>query len=139
MTKKSSNNKGFTKTDLKNIREKLIQEKAKILEEILNIKGQSLNKSFKDASGDLSGYSFHMADMATDQYDREFSLELAQSERERLYELDAAIKSIDEGRYGKCEECSKHISKQRLKAMPQASLCIECQEEAEKEEKAAGK
>ena len=96
----------------------------------------TLNKSSKDASGDLSGYSFHMADMATDLYDREFSLELAEGERKILYSLDDAIKRIDEGAYGKCHLCGQSISKQRLKAMPQAEHCIECQE---KEEKSSGK
>jgi DnaK suppressor protein len=75
-----------------------------------------------------------MADMATDLYDREFSLELAEGERERLYALDDAIKRIDEGTYGKCDACGGKISKQRLKAMPQAQNCIKCQEEEEKKE-----
>ena len=135
--KKASNKKGgFTKQELKKIREELVKEKAKILEELLRIRGESLKKSQKDSSGDLSGYTLHMADMATDLYDREFSLELAEGERERLYALDDAIRRIDEGTYGKCDMCGCKISKQRLKAMPQASHCIECQE---KEEKSAGR
>ena len=77
-----------------------------------------------------------MADMATDLYDREFSLELAEGERERLYALDEAIRHIDEGTYGVCDMCNCRISKQRLKVIPQAVKCIECQE---KEEKSAGK
>ena len=73
-----------------------------------------------------------MADMATDLYDREFSLELAEGEREMLFALDKAIRRIDEGSYGKCDICGNNISKQRLKAMPQAENCIECQEKEEK-------
>jgi DnaK suppressor protein len=134
--KNSGTNKPFTKKELQAIRKRLIKEKAKIIEELIRLKGEGLNKSFKDASGDLSGYSFHMADMATDLYDREFSLELAQGERERLFALDEAIKRVDEGTYGKCDLCGGSISKQRLKAMPQAKCCIECQE---KEEKSTGR
>ena len=138
MVKKKSTGKKqpFTQKDLETIRKALVKKKAQILEELLRIKGESLNKSLKDASGDLSGYSFHMADMATDLYDREFSLELAEGERERLYALDDAIKRIDEGTYGVCDMCGVKISKQRLKVMPQAKYCIECQE---KEEKSAGR
>ncbi len=134
--KNSGKNKPFTKKELQAVRKRLIGEKAKIIEELIRLKGEGLNKSFKDASGDLSGYSFHMADMATDLYDREFSLELAQGERERLFALDEAIKRVDEGTYGKCDSCEGYISRQRLKAMPQAKYCIECQE---KEEKSAGR
>ena len=132
--KQSSDKKGkkYTKPELKKIRERLVEEKAQILQDLIRLKGSSLKKSIKDASGDLSGYSFHMADMATDLYDREFSLELAEGERKRLYDLDDAIKRVDEGTYGQCDKCGGLITKQRLKVMPQAQYCIKCQEEMEK-------
>ncbi len=131
-SKGGSISKGFTKTEMKAIREDLVKEKAGILQELMRLKDGALNKSLKDASGDLSGYSFHMADMATDLYDREFSLELAEGERERLYALDDAIKRIDEGSYGKCDLCGDSITKQRLKVMPQAEFCLKCQEKKER-------
>lgn len=121
------------KPELRKVRESLIEQKAKILQELISIKEESLSKSAKESSGDLSGYAFHMADMATDLYNREFSLELAEGERERLYLLDDAIKRIDEGTYGKCDMCGCNITKQRLKVMPQAQYCIKCQEKQEKE------
>jgi DnaK suppressor protein len=128
-----SKKKHYSKADLGKIREGLLKQKAQILEELMNVRGQS-NKSTKDAAGDLSSYTFHMADMATDLYDREFSLEMAEGERERLFDLDDAIKRIDEGAYGVCDMCDKPILKQRLKAIPQAQNCIKCQEEVEKSE-----
>jgi len=134
VNKKSSrkNNKKYTRDDLKKIRRSLVNQKSKIIEELMVLNEDSLRKSSRDASGDLSGYSFHMADMATDQYDREFLLSLAEGEREILYTLDDAIKKIDEGTYGTCDMCGEIISKQRLKAMPQAQYCIKCQEKKEK-------
>jgi DnaK suppressor protein len=130
--KKTTGKKPFAKKDLESIRKQLVREKAKILEDIISLQGDSVKKSLKDASGDLSGYTFHMADMATDLYDREFSLELSEGERERLFALDEAIRRIDEGTYGKCSSCGCAISKQRLKVMPQAELCIKCQEKKER-------
>ena len=131
---KTSTKTDFKKDDLQKIRKDLLEEKANILQEIISISEESLKKSAKDASGDLSGYSFHMADMATDLYDREFSLELAETERKGLYALDDAIKRIDEGTYGICDMCGCKISKSRLKVMPQAGYCIKCQEKTEKKE-----
>ena len=122
----------FSKAELAKIRGVLIERKAQILEELMQLKGQTLNKSLKDASGDLSGYTFHMADMATDLYDREFSLGLAEGERELLFALDDAIKRVDEGVYGVCEDCKGKIKKQRLKVMPEAILCIKCREKEER-------
>ncbi|MDP8298982.1 MAG: TraR/DksA family transcriptional regulator [Candidatus Tantalella remota] len=132
-SKKTDNGKNpYNKKELVEIREKLIEKKAQILQDNISLQGDSFKKSFKDASGDLSGYSFHMADMATDLYDREFSLELAEGERERLFALDEAIKRIDEGSYGQCDMCGVRITKQRMKFQPQAKRCIKCQEEEEK-------
>ena len=124
--------KGFTKEELQGIKEKLLEEKVQIMAELDVFKDEGLNKSFKDSSGDLSGYSFHMADMASDLHDREMSLGLAEGERERLYAINDAIKRIEEGTYGTCDYCNESISKQRLKVMPQAKYCIKCQEKEEK-------
>ena len=73
-----------------------------------------------------------MADVATDNYDREFSLGLASNERKSLYELDSALKRIEEGTFGICDDCKTPITKIRLKAVPSARLCIKCQEKREK-------
>jgi RNA polymerase-binding transcription factor DksA len=73
-----------------------------------------------------------MADVATDTYDREFSLGLASNGREILYELDDALKKIEEGTFGICEGCHSFITKIRLKAVAYARLCVKCQEKKEK-------
>lgn len=73
-----------------------------------------------------------MADVATDTYDREFSLGLASNSREILYELDDALKKIEEGSFGICEDCKGLITKTRLKAVIYARLCMKCQEKKEK-------
>jgi DnaK suppressor protein len=124
--------KKFNKKELAEFRKIILKKKEDILDEIKSISEDVLKKSQKDASGDISGYSYHMADVATDNYDREFSLGLASNERESLYVLDDALKRIDEGTYGICEVCKQPISKTRLKALPQASLCVKCQEKKEK-------
>ncbi|MFA5725895.1 MAG: TraR/DksA family transcriptional regulator, partial [Candidatus Omnitrophota bacterium] len=85
-----------------------------------------------DASGDISGYTYHMADVATDNYDREFSLGLASNDRQSLYELDDAFKRIEDGTFGICEDCKQLITKIRLRAVPQARLCVKCKEKREK-------
>jgi len=102
------------------------------MDDIKHISDDTLKKSQKDAAGDISGYTYHMADVATDTYDREFSLGLASSERELLYELEDALKKIEEGSFGICEQCKSLITKTRLKAIPQARLCVKCQEKKEK-------
>ncbi|MEI6437864.1 MAG: TraR/DksA family transcriptional regulator [Candidatus Omnitrophota bacterium] len=88
------------------------------------------NESEGDQSdkGDLSGHAMHMADVATDMYDREFNLSLASNDREILQKVDAALSRIDKGNYGFCLESGKRIPEQRLKAIPYAEYCLEVQE-----------
>lgn len=124
--------KKFNKKELADFRKLILKRKEEILAEIKHISDDTLKKSQKDASGDISGYTYHMADVATDTYDREFSLRLASDERKLVYELDDALKKIEEGTFGICEECKSFITKTRLKAIPSARLCVRCQEKNEK-------
>lgn len=124
--------KKITRKESEYFRKLILKIKEKILDEIKHISEDTLKKSQKDASGDISGYTYHMADVATDTYDREFSLGLASNERQSLYELDEALKKIEEGTFGVCEECKILIAKTRLKAVPFARLCLKCQEKKEK-------
>ena len=92
----------------------------------------NLKRSNREASGELSGYSLHMADAGTDNFDREFALSIVSSEQEALYEIEEALKRLEHGTYGLCEMCEKPVRKERLEAVPFARLCVHCQSEIEK-------
>jgi RNA polymerase-binding protein DksA len=123
--------KKFNKKELADFKKLILKMKEHIVDEIKHISEDTLKKSQKDASGDISGYTYHMADIATDTYDIEFSLGLASDERKLLYEFDDALRKIEEGTFGICESCKNNISKTRLKAIPYARLCVKCQEKKE--------
>ena len=118
----------MNKKELKKYQEVLFTMKEKIVGSLSHLEGDNLNQSQKDSSGDLSGYSTHLADAASDAYDREFALNLASKEGSILYDIDYALKQIDDGSYGTCELCEKEIPARRLQAVPYAKLCIKCQE-----------
>jgi len=122
----------FNKKELEYFKKLILKMKEKILDEIKRISDDTLKKSQKDAAGDISGYTYHMADVASDTYDREFSLGLASNERQSLYELEDALKKMEEGIFGICEACKSLITKTRLKVVPFARLCVKCQEKKEK-------
>ena len=124
----------FTKEQVKQFRQLLITERAKLAEEIKTI-AREASTSPRDASGDLSAYTVHMADMAADTYDRELSMNLVSSEQEILYQIDDALKRLDDGSFGICQQCSQPIAMSRLKAVPYASLCITCQRAKEQQHK----
>jgi len=122
----------MTKKEKEYFKKLILKQREEILEEIKRISEDTLRKSQKDATGDISGYTYHMADVATDTYDREFSLGLATDEHKVIYELNDALKRLEEDTYGICENCKKPIPKTRLKAIPYARLCIKCQQAKEK-------
>jgi len=93
---------------------------------------ETLKRSSKDDSGDLSSYGQHMADAGTDTFDRDFALSLVSSEQEALTEIDAAIKRIHDGSYGTCEITQKPIAKERLLAVPFTRYSAEAQKDLEK-------
>lgn len=123
--------KKMPKTELKKFKQILFREREKAGGELSHIAENTLKKSQRDASGDLSGYSYHMADMASDDYERDFSLGRATEEQKLLYMIDEALKRIEDGTYGNCAQCHKSISKKRLTALPYTELCIECQKSQE--------
>jgi RNA polymerase-binding transcription factor DksA len=93
---------------------------------------ETLKRSSKDDSGDLSSYGQHMADAGTDTFDRDFALSLVSSEQEALTEIDAAIKRIHDGTYGICEATQKPIAKERLLAVPFTRYSAEAQKDIER-------
>ncbi len=119
------------KKELEEYKKILLKEKDKVLSEIEHIGKDTLKCSQKEASGDISSYTFHMADMATDNYDREFSLNMATAEQKILFKIEEALQRIKDATYGTCEECQKPISKKRLKALCYTNLCLSCQEKEE--------
>jgi len=119
--------KRLPSSELKAYKALLLTEREKVGLELSHIAENTLNKSAREATGDLSGYSYHMADTASDDYERDFSLGRATDEQKALFAIDEALKRVNDGTYGSCSQCGKNIPKTRLKAIPQADLCVECQ------------
>ena len=90
-----------------------------------------MSSTLKDASGENSAYSFHMADVGTDNMEREKAFFFATKEGRFLYHLDQALERIENGTYGECQECGEPIGKERLEAVPHARLCITCKSKEE--------
>jgi RNA polymerase-binding protein DksA len=122
----------MNKKDLQKFKKLLLKEREKLTKEMKHIQQDSLGKSHKEATGDLSSYTYHMADMATDNYGIDFSLDRVSTEQKLLYLIDEALARIEDGTYGDCEQCKKKIAHERLEAVSHAILCIDCQSKEEK-------
>ena len=112
----------------------LLKTKEQITGDIRTLSDEN-SGSGNDRSGDVSGHALHMADVATDMYDREFTLGLASNDRELLYAVDEALGRIQDGSYGICVQCKKSVPATRLKAIPYARTCMKCQNKLESKRK----
>ncbi len=74
-----------------------------------------------------------LVDQAGDERDRELSLLLTSRDKEKILAIDEALEKLAEGTYGICEECGEKIGAGRLKVMPLAKSCVNCQQKLEKE------
>jgi RNA polymerase-binding protein DksA len=129
----------MNKKDLQYFEQRLIEERKQCLSELSKIENGELMINQKEASGDLSSYSFHMADQGSDTMEKEKSVFLVSSKGKDLYEIDQALYRVKEGKFGICENCGKEVEKDRLEAVPHAKFCIKCRLEQEKQDKSQGK
>jgi DnaK suppressor protein len=74
----------------------------------------------------------HMGDTASATFDRELDYTLEDNSEHVLGEIDAALKRIDDGTFGRCGRCGEPIAEARLEALPWATMCIECRRREER-------
>jgi RNA polymerase-binding transcription factor DksA len=80
-------------------------------------------------AGELSNVPMHLGDMGTDEYLRDLNVTLLQNEEYLLGEIMDALKRLDEGSFGRCENCGKPIAQERLEAIPYTRFCRVCAEQ----------
>ena len=119
--------KKIEKKKIENYKRLLEKAKENLVQDIRHMSEASGDADSKDVSGHVQ----HMADVATDMYDREFSMSLASTERELLQRIDDALKRLHGAGFGLCVDCKKPIAEARLKAIPYAETCLKCQEKIE--------
>jgi len=115
---------------------KIKPEWQKFYDRLLELRDQLLKQMdglAKDSAQELAGYSLHMADSGTDNFDRDFALSLLSSDQDAIYEIEEALKRIERGTYGTCELTGKNIPKARLEAIPWARFTVEAQAQLERE------
>ncbi len=122
------------KEDLEYFKKLLLQKREEVLKQLGNFKDKGITETLKDSSGENSAYSYHMADVGTDNMEREKAFFFATHDGRFLYHLEQALERIENGTYGQCQECGSEISRERLEAVPHARLCITCKSNEEKKQ-----
>ena len=118
------------KKDLKRFREILLGKKAELLRNAQKTLTEDMTLDADDLPDEM--------DLASSEYLQSFTFRLRGREKTFLKKIDHALRKIDDGNFGVCEECEEPISLKRLEARPETTLCIRCKEDQERIEKAYG-
>jgi DnaK suppressor protein len=127
-----NDNEKLTAEDIEHFRKLLLEKRREILGNVNEMEDEVLKKSRLDATGNLSSMPIHMADLGSDNFEQEFAIELVDSERKLLREVDDALARIEDGSYGICQGLNKPIPKARLEAQPWARYSVEYAQTLEK-------
>jgi RNA polymerase-binding protein DksA len=122
---------GMNKKELARFEKLIRQERERVLEK-LSVIGEEISDRTSNKSSGSHAYSNHMADIGSDAIEQEQAFIHARQGNEYLRQLDEALKRIENGTYGVCEDCDSKIPVKRLEAYLAAMLCVNCKSKREK-------
>ena len=116
----------MTKAELDSYRDLLVSLRSRLNGDVTHLADEALRSTGGEASGSLSNAPLHMADLGTDNFEQEFTLSLLQNQEQALDEIREALRRIERGTFGQCEECHQPVPKARLQALPYTRHCVAC-------------
>ena len=116
----------MTKSELQTYRRTLLALRSRLSGNINRLAEEALRTNGSATGGNLSHAPLHIADLGSDSFEQEFTLSLMQNEGQVLEEITEALVRIEQGTFGKCEECQGIITKGRLQALPYTRHCVKC-------------
>jgi DnaK suppressor protein len=115
------------KADYKVYKNRLLEMRARLRGDISQMADAALQNGAR-----AGGMPIHMADLGSDANEQEFTLSLMENEEDTLGAIESALEKLEDGSFGRCEQCEGQIAKLRLEAIPYASHCIKCANELQR-------
>ncbi|MCL2709253.1 MAG: TraR/DksA C4-type zinc finger protein [Planctomycetaceae bacterium] len=125
---KKPGDRKLSEAELETYKNRLLALRARIRGDVSTMADGALSQSRSEAAGDLSAMPLHMADIGSDNFEREQTLSFIQSDNETLRHIEEALARIRVGTYGICEHCGCPIPKVRLNVLPFTDSCVRCVE-----------
>jgi RNA polymerase-binding transcription factor DksA len=118
----------WSAAELKSMRAELMKELTRLKSELVDVEGEM--EDLIAAAG--VGAGDDQADAGTKTFEREHEMSLVYNARDMVLQTERAIERIETKTYGRCEECSQAIGKERLQVFPRATLCMACKQKEER-------
>ena len=109
----------------------LIEAREKVLAQMQYRVDEALDRS----NAEKRGVSTHMADVSNDNARHEMELRMLSEDGDVLKLIEEALKRLEKGEYGRCQECGEPISEGRLRIRPYAVFCVKCKTKHEQQAK----
>jgi len=122
----------MSKEDSAFFKDYLLKKRKRTVENLEYLRSTVLDTTTKDASGDHSSYSYHMADQGTDAMEREKSFMFAARDEKFIKQIDEALERIENETYGICRTTGELIQKERLMAVPTTTISVSAKNEEKK-------
>src|SRR4051812_13772617 len=116
----------MNKVQLETYRQKLLTLGKRLQGNVESIQNEAFRKTGGEASGSLSNAPLHLADLGSDSFEQEMSLGVLENEEQMLEQIAEALTRIEQGTFGRCQECGQEIGTERLQALPYTPHCIDC-------------
>ena len=123
----------MTEAEIDHYRRRLLAMRRRLGADVSELADEALRPVGGEASGNLSDVPIHPADLASENYEEEITLDLMENEGRIMADIDDALKRIDQGTFGRCENCHREIPGERLEAVPYARYCIRCAQKLQAE------
>jgi RNA polymerase-binding transcription factor DksA len=116
----------MSNTELEHYRQLLLALGRRLRGDVEGVANEALRQTGGEPSGSLSNAPLHTADLGTDMFEQEMSLDLLENEDALLAHTAAALERIEKGTFGRCRECGMEIPHERLQAIPYTPYCVGC-------------
>jgi RNA polymerase-binding transcription factor DksA len=116
----------LSKVEATSYRQQLLRLANRLEGDQAQLQGETMRSTGGEAGGGLSDVPLHLADLGSQGFDEDVTLDLLESEEELIDEVNEALTRLDEGSFGRCEACGRIISRVRLRAIPYTRYCLRC-------------
>jgi DnaK suppressor protein len=116
----------MTKAELDYFRRRLLALKQRVGGDLSELEEEVLRPVGGESAGNLSDVPVHPADLGTENFQEELDLALVENQEQLLADINDTLARIENGTYGRCENCHRPIPRERLEAVPYARYCLRC-------------
>lgn len=129
-------NAGLSSREVDDIKFGLIEGRRRLAETVEKLSGEAVGRNPLE-QGAISALPHHLADLGTETFEQDRDLGIAERASGEIHEIDLALERLESGTYGICDSCGEPIARERLRALPYASVCVPCKVKQEEAEEAA--